>query len=162
MYRLFFFLEQGILDPLNEYHLYALHFIYLPRINRSLEEFRAGWNHYSICTERNATPLQLFSAGALCLRNSGAVAVDFFDHVEDNYGVEEEGVVMNDGGVEIPENHIQLSGAQYSELQSRIDPLTDSDDSVLSYMNVLWTSYKLLLLADLDFVCMMYVKFMSL
>lgn len=35
---------------------------------------------------------------------------------------------MNDGGVEIPENHIQLSGAQYSELQSRIDPLTDSDD----------------------------------
>lgn len=72
--------------------------------------------------------MQLFSAGALCLRNSGAVAVDFFDHVEDNYGVEEEGVVMNDGGVEIPENRIQLSGAQYSELQSRIDPLTDSDD----------------------------------
>ena len=72
--------------------------------------------------------MQLFSAGALCLRNSGAVAVDFFDHVEDNYGVEEEGVVMNDGGVEIPENCIQLSGAQYSELQSRIDPLTDSDD----------------------------------
>jgi len=25
---------------------------------------------------------------------------------------------MNDGGVEIPENRIQLSGAQYSELQS--------------------------------------------
>ena len=34
--------------------------------------------------------------------------------------------------------------------------------SVLSYMNVLWTSYELLLLADLDFVCIMYVKFMSL
>jgi len=101
----------------------------LPRINRSLEEFKAGWNHYSIHTEHNATPLQLFSAGALRLRNSGAVAVDFFDHVEDNnYGVEEEGVVMNNGVVEIPENRIQLSGAQYSELQSRIDPLTDSDD----------------------------------
>jgi len=90
----------------------------LPRINCSLEEFKAGWNHYSIHTEHNATPLQLFSAGALHLRNSGAVAVDFFDYVEDNYGVEEEGVVMNDGGVEIPENRIQLSGAQYSELQS--------------------------------------------
>lgn len=35
---------------------------------------------------------------------------------------------MNDGGVEIPENRIQLSGAQYSELQSSINPLKDSDD----------------------------------
>ena len=99
----------------------------MPRINRSQEEFQAGWNHHSIRTEHNATPLQLFSAGALCLRNSGAVAVDFF-HVEDNYGVEEEGVVGDDGGVEIPMNHIQLSEAQYSELQSRIDPLMESDD----------------------------------
>jgi len=128
-YRLFYFLEQqGVLDPLNEYHLYALHFIYLPRINRSLEEFKAGWNHHSIRTEHNATPLQLFSAGALRLRNSGAVAVDFFDRVENNYGVEEDGVVGNDGGVDIPENRIQLSGEQHSELQSRIDPLSDGDD----------------------------------
>ena len=127
-YRLFYFLEQqGILDPLNEYHLYALHCIYLPRINRSLEEFKAGWNHHSIRTEHNATPLQLFSAGALRLRNSGGVAVGFFDHVEDSYGMEEE-VVGDDGGVEIPVNHIQLSEAKYSELQSRIDPLMESDD----------------------------------
>ena len=54
--------------------------------------------------------------------------MDFFDHVEDNYGVEEEGVVGDDGGVEIPVNHIQLSEAQYSELQSRVDPLMESDD----------------------------------
>ena len=75
-YRLFYFLEQqGILDPLNKYQLYAL---YLQRINRLLEEFKAEWNHHSIRTEHNSTPLQLFSAGALRLRNSGAVAVDFF------------------------------------------------------------------------------------
>ena len=122
-YRLFYFLqEQGILDPLNEYHLFALHFIYLPRINRSMEEFRSGWNHHSIRTEHNATPLQQFSAGALCLQNSGAVALDFFDHVLENYGLEEEGIAGNDGGIEIPVNHIQLSATQYSELQSIIDP----------------------------------------
>ena len=122
-YRLFYFLEeQGILDPLNEYHLFALHFIYLPRINRSMEEFRSGWNHHSICTEHNATPLQLFSAGALRLQNSGAVAVDFFDHVLENYGLEEEGIAGNDGGIEIPVNNIPLSATQSSELQSIIDP----------------------------------------
>ena len=39
-----------------------------------------------------------------------------------------EEVVGDDGGVEIPVNDIQLSEAQYSELQSRIDPLMESDD----------------------------------
>ena len=31
--------NNGIFDPLNDLHLYCLHSIYLPRINRSLEEF---------------------------------------------------------------------------------------------------------------------------
>ena len=86
-----------------------------------MEEFRSGWNHRSIRTEHNATLLQLFSAGALRLQNSGAVALDFFDHVLENYGLEE-GIAGNDGGIEIPVNHIQLSATQYSELQSIVDP----------------------------------------
>ena len=33
-YRLFYFMEQqGILDPLNEVQLFALQYVYLPRIN---------------------------------------------------------------------------------------------------------------------------------
>ena len=93
-----------------------------------MEEFRSGWNHHSIRTEHNATPLQLFSAGALRLQNSGVVAVDFFDHVLENYGLEEEGIAGNDGGIEIPVNHIQLSATQYSELQSIIDLLRESEN----------------------------------
>ena len=31
--------KTGILDPLNELHLFCLHYTYLPRINKSLEEF---------------------------------------------------------------------------------------------------------------------------
>lgn len=48
-YRLFYYLENaGLLDPVNEVHLFALHYIYLPRINASLTEFKSGWNHHSI------------------------------------------------------------------------------------------------------------------
>ena len=32
------------LDPLNELHLFALHFVFLPRINRILVEFVTAWN----------------------------------------------------------------------------------------------------------------------
>ena len=37
-YRLFYFVEdEGFLDSLNEIHLAALHFIYLPVINEKLQ-----------------------------------------------------------------------------------------------------------------------------
>lgn len=67
-YRLFYDLEsRNVLDPINELHLFALHYVYLPRINRSLLAFKDGWNMHGICTEHNMSPLQLFHAGALRL-----------------------------------------------------------------------------------------------
>ena len=40
-YRLLYFLEEhDQLDPLNEQHLYALHYVFVPRINRALTEFK--------------------------------------------------------------------------------------------------------------------------
>ena len=43
-YRLFYFLEQpGALDPLNEVHLYALHYVYVARLNHALKVFQDGW-----------------------------------------------------------------------------------------------------------------------
>ena len=48
---LFRFLEgYGLLDSLSEMHLYALHFVYLPRISASLQEFRQQWNHHGLRT----------------------------------------------------------------------------------------------------------------
>ena len=63
-YRLFYHFEHiGLLDPLNEAHLFALHYVLIPRINRSLEAFQRGWNHHSIRTESNKSPHQLFVQG---------------------------------------------------------------------------------------------------
>ena len=39
-YKLFYFMEHiGLLDPLNEHHLWALHYVYLPRISKTLHHF---------------------------------------------------------------------------------------------------------------------------
>lgn len=41
-YHLFYTLEDnGLLDPSNEIHLYALHYVFLSRINQSLQLFRS-------------------------------------------------------------------------------------------------------------------------
>ena len=88
-YRLFYYLEQrGLLNPVNEVHLFALHFVYLSKINKSLEAFKNGWNMHGIRTENNKSPLQLFHAGALRLQHSGLVAMDLFQPVDEEYGVD--------------------------------------------------------------------------
>ena len=51
----------GLLDSSNDVHLFALHFGYKERINRSVQEFIAHWNHHSPSTENNLSTLQLWS-----------------------------------------------------------------------------------------------------
>lgn len=43
--------------------MFVLHFIFLPRINRSLRDFQESWNHHSISSEGSVTPYQLFVEG---------------------------------------------------------------------------------------------------
>ena len=50
-YTLFHAMElSGVLDVDNEIHLYALHFVYLPRIQESLDRFVTVWNSHVLTT----------------------------------------------------------------------------------------------------------------
>ncbi|CAI5687745.1 unnamed protein product [Oreochromis niloticus] len=40
--------EEGIIDIDNEIHFWALHYIYLPRINRDLKDFTQQWNNHGL------------------------------------------------------------------------------------------------------------------
>lgn len=71
----------------------------------------------------------MFVSGALQLHQSGLVALDFFDGVDESYGVSEEGLSTDDDdGVEIPENTFILRDDNFQELQRRIDPLSASSN----------------------------------
>ena len=52
------------LDPLNELHVFALHFVSLPRITKTLAEFFTAWNHHLTRTSRNQIPLQIRTQGS--------------------------------------------------------------------------------------------------
>ena len=75
-----------------------------------------------------ASPHQLFVAGTLRLCNSGLIAVDFLDDVNEDYGLDEDGPTSeSDGGVELPDVRFSLTVQHMSMLLDRVDPLAASD-----------------------------------
>ena len=83
-YRLFYHMEDiGILDPMNENHLYALHYIFIPVINNALHIFIRSWNSHSISTSNAKTPMQLYTDGMIRNKQGGMPALDYFQPVDD-------------------------------------------------------------------------------
>lgn len=65
---LFLFMENVVLlDSTDPLHIRALHHVYLPRINRAVDEFAGQWNHHSLRTMESNSPLQLWTAGMMLL-----------------------------------------------------------------------------------------------
>lgn len=130
-YRLFYFLEdRELLNPHNDIHIFALHYIYLPRINRTLHGFVEGWNNHKIRTVGNKSPNQLFVEGILRLHRSELTALDFSEHInETEYGVEDgDGVTnMDNGEVVIPQCNFMLQEDHYEELQTSVNSLAESE-----------------------------------
>lgn len=129
-YKLFYFMEeQGLLDPLHELTLWALHYVFMPRINRSLTEFIRGWNNHSIRTAHHKTPQQLFTAGCLILQNSGIDALDFGDTVGENYGIDpDSNIATDEHAIEVPQNTIGFSATDIQALKQAINPLDVSEN----------------------------------
>ncbi len=48
--------DHGLLDPTDEIHLFALHYVFLPRINQNLEIFRESHNKAPLSSKNNRSP----------------------------------------------------------------------------------------------------------
>ena len=131
-YRLFYYLEQhDLLDPIDEQHLYALHYIFVPRINRALDVFKNAWNHHRIRTAHHKSPHQLFTAGMLLLQHSQLSALDLFVNVDNFYGMDPEAPEPqdeSDGVVVVPPANFHLNPEDFHWLRSTINPLGPSDN----------------------------------
>ena len=86
LYHLFYHLDHtDLLNSANEVYLYALQYIYLPRINKALTEL---WMPGEVGTQRAN---QLFTQAMLMLRDLGLTAMDIFDNVDEDYGILKDG-----------------------------------------------------------------------
>lgn len=79
-YRLFYALEDNsLLDPTDEVDIFALHFVFLPRIQQQLNVFRESYSHHRLRTEGNRTPYQLWIEGMTSLTTDGAALQGVLD-----------------------------------------------------------------------------------
>lgn len=79
-YHLFRHLEDtGVIDLSNETHIFALHYVYVPRINRHLDSWKSGYVHHHIRTAGSRTPMQLYILGLLEMRGNDCTEMDDFE-----------------------------------------------------------------------------------
>lgn len=124
--------DDGLLDPLNEIHLYALHYLYIPRINTCLEEFKRQWMHHGLSTENGQSPIQLYTIGVLTNANSDYSAINSILHNDFSYyGVDLDGPfpLDTDYQVSVPESSLQLSIAQEQFLSTQFNPRADDGEN---------------------------------
>lgn len=135
-----FMQEQGILDSLNELHMFCLHYIYLPRIQRSVNEFREQWNNHGLSTQGGQTPLQLWHMGIV--NNVGlpdSISDDIFN-VDHTFGVDEEGPLpefQTNNNVIIPHNDVTVNETTITFIQRSVDPLqNDGNHGINLFVNL--------------------------
>ncbi|CAG2239805.1 unnamed protein product [Mytilus edulis] len=85
-YNLFYHIKdnEGILDPLNELHLVALHYIYMDEINRRLDIWTQAWASHRMRTTKSS-PVNIWIAGQI--QNPVGTQLSERDLVD--YGLEE-------------------------------------------------------------------------
>ena len=57
--------EHELLDRAHKVDIYALQFVFVPRIQNSLNEFKEGWNYHQLSTEQNKSPYQIWMLGMM-------------------------------------------------------------------------------------------------
>lgn len=81
--NLFYDMEDiRLLDPENDLDLFCLHYVFVPWINRHLQEWNQAWIMHLMSSERNQTPYQLWTCGMQQLADSSApIAVEMFEEL---------------------------------------------------------------------------------
>ena len=122
--------NSGTLDALSESHLFALQFVYLPRINASLTEVRSQWNHHGMRTTRHQTPLALWHTGLLNVPDESNI-INW-----QTYGIDWDGPiteVVTDNNIVVPDSQVQLTEQQFHELHNSVDPLSDDGNNGINH-----------------------------
>ncbi|XP_034536185.1 uncharacterized protein LOC117810447 [Notolabrus celidotus] len=117
--------DEGLLDLSSTAHLFSCHYVFVPRLQASLDTFCSGWDNHPIRTEMNLTPNQLWEMGNIqhpvAEPESGEGL--YLPHLD----WEDSGLLDDQHhGVTVPETDDILSTEQMAALRTAIDPLGES------------------------------------
>ena len=125
--------DSGLLDVDTDEDLFALHFVFLPRINNQLTQFVNAWNRHPMRTESGLSPLQLWNRGLLSASSQFQDEIASGLTVDDDYGVDADIVnsvdfcLDSDEALIVPEIELDLSGPELDYIQNQFNPLQTSD-----------------------------------
>ncbi|XP_061582483.1 uncharacterized protein LOC133447738 [Cololabis saira] len=125
-YNILHSLEDGhFLDISDVLNLFCCHYVFLPRIQASLDVFSDAWNNHPIRTEQNLTPNQLWQVGQalhpVVDPDPEVIPITEIQWEDSGYTNEPR------PGVTIPELDSPLSELETMAMQDNIDPLQQSD-----------------------------------
>lgn len=115
--------EIGSLNLNNNVYMFCLHYVFLPRINQSLEKWRLSWNKHKIRSENNLTPEQIYTTGMM---KCGFRGMEDSNIIPSEYGIDFDGPTPtenNDNIVIVDEPRNILTQQQMTLLQSHVNPL---------------------------------------
>ena len=134
--------ESQLLQPVDDVHLYCLHYVFMPRISRSLLDFVGQWNNHPLRTEHGRSPRQLFEFPLMF--NEDLAERSFPDTDWSLYGIDDEapgGSVEEGEGVTVPHSSVVLSADELRQLRIAVDPLSDDGEQGC---NLYWQAVRLL------------------
>lgn len=122
-HQLFSFFEyDGIIDVSNEMHMWALHFVYLPRINRDLQVFVEQWNNHGLRSSGHLTPRQIFVQGCIQRQDQRLTAIrEIFASTDMGDSATAPALSLNES-VHVPTNTFNPTQEQLQQL-SEVDIL---------------------------------------
>lgn len=136
-HEIFKFMENAaILDEHSELHIFALCFVFLPRINRSLQEFRSQLNYHGLSSAPNRkSPLALWHESMLTIEE------DIFVDDIDQYGVDYEDnfaeILEPSGIITVPDTTYEISEETSAQINQQFSPLLDDGNhGINSYCNL--------------------------
>ena len=65
--------EYELLQLTSEKDMYALHYVFIPRVNMQLDVFRTSYSHHRMRTANNLSPFQLWAKGLIERASDGKV-----------------------------------------------------------------------------------------
>lgn len=124
-YKDFFLFLEGLgLNIENHIHMFCLHYMFIPRINESLKEYRNCWNHHGLSTEHFRSPISILYSGQ---ESTGGIPF-----VVDEMSLLLEELLSTSTDVDFRQVHCEpkfcpLNDSQYALFCTTIQPFTLQD-----------------------------------
>lgn len=117
--RLFASYEREGFNINNICHIFTLQYMFMPRIQEDLNNFKSYWNNHPLTTENNRTPIQMILLNTHNINYDAPVDIL-------NYGVEENGEYVEEDNPQVECNPIicPLNPENLLIFKETIQPLT--------------------------------------